>query len=307
MNILRLHPDGGGPPITIEHAMVRVGRDGSADVHLRDASVSRLHAEIERRGDDWIIVDQNSGNGIRIDGRRTQQAILLPGQQLHIGNLRFRVEVDRGNDGATMMLGRSPLLDDPTDQTLMGGAVPVFPAAEPPPRSKGRIIVPSLIVVILVLAALAWAAYLADQRKKAVVPAPVAVVTPFPTPKPTPTPEPTPVPTPPPPPRPTGSLLIGTDIDTTVSIDGRDVAQLKASGLRRFTVAPGEHIVRFRSAGSVIEKVVRVRVNEQTVIRRVPEAPAQTPTPVPLPVLVPVPVPVPVVVPSPSPSPSIRF
>ena len=73
------------------------------------------------------------------------------------GNLRFRVEVDRGNDGATMMLGRSPLLDDPTDQTLMGGAVPVFPATQPPPKSKGRIIVPAIVVVILVLAGLAWA------------------------------------------------------------------------------------------------------------------------------------------------------
>lgn len=286
MNILRLHPEGGGPPVVIEQAIVRVGRDAGSDVHLRDASVSRHHAEIEKRGDDWVIVDQNSGNGIRVDGQRTNQANLLPGQQLHIGNLRFRVEIDRGNDGATMMLGRSPLLDDVTDQTLLAGAPPVFPPPpseeKAPPRSlAGPITVGAIILIAL---AIGLGAYWLDQtakveEKAAATPAP----TPFPTPVPTLTPEPTPPPTPAPTKRPTGTLLVSSDIATTVSVDGRVVARLKPAELRRVVLAPGEHIIRFESDDVRSETVARIRVNEQTVVRRTAEptggAPAPSPSP----------------------------
>lgn len=289
MNILRLHPDNGDPTLSIEHAIVRVGRDPSSDVHLKDASVSRQHAEITLRGEEWVIVDQNSGNGIHVDGRRTQQAVLLPGQRLQIGNVRFRVEIDRGNDGATVMLGRSPLREDPSDRTLMGGAPPAFPPPPLPlktePGSRRAAWMAGSLVVVTALVGLAFAAanHFSNQRLEEEKKLLAALATPRPTPKPLPTatPQPTPTPTPVPVRRPTGSLLISTEVDATVSIDGRTVAQLKASGLRRFEVAPGEHIVRFRAGDAQTEVLARVRVNEQTVVRYLaePAAPAPAPTP----------------------------
>ena len=290
MNVLRLRPDNGDPVITIEHAIVRVGREPSSDIHLGDASVSRQHAEITRRGEDWVIVDQNSGNGVHVDGRRTQQAVLLPGQRLQIGNVRFQVEIDRGDDGATVMLGRSPLLEDPGDRTLMGAAAPAYPPpplkeAEPEPARSKWLVVTAALVVVLVLLAFAGVKYVSDKRMKEAAAKARAVMPRAPTPIPTPTatPEPSPTATPTPVRRPTGSLLISTDVDTSVSIDGRMVAELKALGLRRFDVAPGEHIVRFRVGDTQTETVVRVRVNEQTVVRRQAEAtaPAATPSPQP--------------------------
>jgi len=289
MNVLRLHPVNGDPTISIESPIALVGRDSSSDVHLKDASVSRRHAEITLRGEAWIITDQNSGNGIHIDGRRTQEGALLPGQQLQIGNLKFRVEIDRGDDGSTVMLGRSPLLEDPSDRTLMGGPAPVFPP--PPvlpreePRSRRTAWVVGALVAVIAVVGVAFAAVnhfanrrIAEEKRLA-----AALATPRPTPKPspTPTPEPTPTPTPIPVRRPTGSLLVSTDVDASVSIDGRVVAQLKASGLRRFDVAPGEHIVRFRVGDAQTEVLARVRVNEQTVVRHQaePAAPFATPTP----------------------------
>lgn len=288
MNVLRLHPENGDPVIPIEHAIVRVGRDPSSDVHLRDASVSRQHAEITRRGEEWVIVDQNSGNGIHVDGRRIQQAVLLPGQRLQIGSVRFKVEIDRGDDGATVMLGRSPLLEDPSDKTLMGGAPPVFPPPgprqepEPEARKTTGLAVAAVVVIGLVLLAFAAMKYVSDEQVKEAA-AMATPTPPPPTPRPTPTPTPTPAPTPTPVPirRPTGSLLVSTDVDASVSIDGRTVAQLRASGLRRFEVAPGEHIVRFRTGGGQTETVVRVRVNEQTVVRHQSEPAAAAPTPAP--------------------------
>ncbi len=288
MNVLRLHPIDGDPTIVIEHAIALVGRDPSSDVHLKDASVSRRHAEITRRGEEWVIVDQNSGNGIHVDGRRTQEAVLVPGQQLQIGSLKFRVEIDRGDDGSTVMLGRSPLLEDPSDRTLMGGAPPPFPPpplpAGPEPAPPKALWMASALLAVVVVIGLAFAVvnYISSQRIEEQKRAAAAAAAPRPTPRPTPspTPEPTPTPTPVPVRRPTGSLLVSTDVDATVSIDGRTVAQLKASGLRRFAVAPGEHIVRFRAGDAQTEVLARVRVNEQTVVRYQAEAPAPTPLPV---------------------------
>jgi predicted component of type VI protein secretion system len=293
MNVLRLHPDNGSPPISIEQPLALVGRDPSSDVHLKDASVSRRHAEITLRGEEWVIVDQKSGNGIHVDGRRTQEAVLLPGQQLQIGNLKFRVEIDRGDDGSTVVLGRSPLLEDLSDRTLMGGAPPPFPhpplEAEPPSRRGLWMGVALVAVTVLIGLAFAAVNHFSNQRLEAERKAALARATPRPTPTPTPTPTPVPTPTPTPVPvrRPTGSLLVSTDVDVTVSIDGRTVAQLKAAGLRRFDVAPGEHIVRFRSGESQTEVLARVRVNEQTVVRHSAEptvpapasSPAASPTP----------------------------
>lgn len=288
MNVLRLHPANGDPTIVIERAIALVGRDPSSDVHLKDASVSRRHAEITRRGEEWVIVDQNSGNGIHVDGRRTQEAVLLPGQQLQIGSLKFRVEIDRGDDGSTVMLGRSPLLEDPSDRTLMGGAPPAFPPpplpVEPEPAPRKALWMAGALFAVVAVIGLAFAVvnYVSNQRIEEKKRAAAAAATPRPTPRPTPspTPEPTPTPTPVPVRRPTGSLLVSTDVDATVSIDGRTVAQLKASGLRRFEVAPGEHIVRFKAGDEQTEVLARVRVNEQTVVRYQAEPPAPTPLPV---------------------------
>lgn len=289
MNVLRLHPDGGGPVISVEQPIVLVGRDPSSDVHLKDASVSRRHAEITLRGEEWVIVDQNSGNGIHVDGRRVQEAVLLPGQQLQIGNLRFRLEIDRGDDGSTVMLSRSPLREDPSERTLMGGAPPRFPppplAPEAPAPSRRGLWMAVALVTVTAVIGLAFVAVnrvskqrLEEQRRAA-----AARATPRPTPMPTPTPTPTPSPTPTPAPvrRPTGSLLVSTDVDASGSIDGRAVAQLKASGLRRFDVAPGEHIVRFLTADGQTEVLARVRVNEQTVVRHLSEPQAPAPAPLP--------------------------
>lgn len=291
MNVLRLHPVNGDPTICIEHAIVRVGRDPSSDMHLKDASVSRRHAEITLRGEEWVVTDQNSGNGIQVDGRRKQEAVLLPGQQLQIGNLRFRVEIDRGDDGSTVMLSRSPLLEDPSDRTLMGGPPPLFPPPPLPataePGSRKTAWLAGALLAVIVVGGLAFVAvnHFSSQRRAEEKRLAAALATPRPTPRPTPTPspEPTPTPTPVPVRRPTGSLLVSTDVDAAVSLDGRTVAQLKASGLRRFDVAPGEHIVRFQAADTQTEVLARVRVNEQTVVRYQAATPTTAPTASPTP------------------------
>ena len=56
---------------------VTIGRRATSDVALTwDAAVSRLHAQLERAGDDWLVTDDGLShngtfvNGARVDGRR---------------------------------------------------------------------------------------------------------------------------------------------------------------------------------------------------------------------------------------------
>jgi pSer/pThr/pTyr-binding forkhead associated (FHA) protein len=64
---------------------VTVGREDGADILLKDKAVSRLHAEIYVDGGGVHIRDRNSSNGIRIDGKRINEAIWVPGQKLAVG------------------------------------------------------------------------------------------------------------------------------------------------------------------------------------------------------------------------------
>ena len=65
----------------------RIGRDASSDLQVFDPRISRNHAEINRRGNDYIVSDLNSTNGIYINGRRiTEPALLRDGDAVEIGN-----------------------------------------------------------------------------------------------------------------------------------------------------------------------------------------------------------------------------
>ena len=311
MNILRLHPEGGGAPVTVDADVSRIGRDAGSDVHLRDASVSRQHAMIERRGEDWVVVDLGSGNGTRIDGNRVQEAALLPGQELRFGNLKFQIEIDRGNDGATMVLGRGPLAMRDPDKTMLSSGPPSLEATEgpefagtlaaprpplppkppspprpaapvaavAPPRRPGPSLPLLVVGAVVIGVGLAGVAWKVTRRPRPVAPVtstprprPIATPTATPTPEPTLTPTPTPTARPVRVVRPTGTLLVSTDVDARVVVDGQVMARLRAGGLQRLNVSPGEHLVQFKSDEGTVEVVARVRVNEQTVVRRSAEA-----------------------------------
>jgi pSer/pThr/pTyr-binding forkhead associated (FHA) protein len=75
-----VHRDAGGRQVVTElgdRARVSIGRSPGNDVALRwDAEVSRVHAALERVGDDWLVSDDRLShngtfvNGDRVHGRR---------------------------------------------------------------------------------------------------------------------------------------------------------------------------------------------------------------------------------------------
>jgi hypothetical protein len=71
-----------------------IGRAEYADVRVDESfahwdSVSREHAGIEFQGDRAILIDNNSLNGIKVNGRRTGRNLLKQGWHLEIGGVSF--------------------------------------------------------------------------------------------------------------------------------------------------------------------------------------------------------------------------
>jgi hypothetical protein len=68
-----------------------VGRGAGVDIALDDTSVSRLHAEIVRRGPHYYLSDMGlSMNGTRVNGRPVGRRVLAQGDVLSFGAARMR-------------------------------------------------------------------------------------------------------------------------------------------------------------------------------------------------------------------------
>ncbi len=71
-----------------------IGRSNENDIVLNDFSVSRRHAVLRREGEAWIIYDNQSTNGVKVNDRPVPRAPVVDGDQASIGTfvLRFREE-----------------------------------------------------------------------------------------------------------------------------------------------------------------------------------------------------------------------
>ena len=64
---------------------LRLGRSPDNDVILRDPATSGHHARLERRGDQFWIVDLGSTNGTLVNGEPIQEKALSHGDRVTIG------------------------------------------------------------------------------------------------------------------------------------------------------------------------------------------------------------------------------
>ena len=70
--------------------VMHIGRSPAADIVLDDSSVSRRHALIARRGEETVILDDRSLNGIRVNGERVNEATLRNGDTILLGQVTLR-------------------------------------------------------------------------------------------------------------------------------------------------------------------------------------------------------------------------
>jgi len=91
-------PDAGST-LRSSSELVTVGTAEGNDLRLTDASVSRFHLELSRRGDRVLAVDPGSTNGTEVNGVLVERAQLAPGTVLALGRTKLRV-----SDGETVSL-----------------------------------------------------------------------------------------------------------------------------------------------------------------------------------------------------------
>jgi hypothetical protein len=98
-----------GEIIPLRGEITTVGRGRGADIRLDEPSVSRLHAEIVRRGPYIYVADLGlSRNGTRVNGRPIARRVLDDGDVLSFGSARCRIEgIPRDELAADAELRRS--------------------------------------------------------------------------------------------------------------------------------------------------------------------------------------------------------
>ena len=76
--------------IEVAEETVHLGRSTGADVMLEHMSVSRRHAVLARRGEDHVILDDRSRNGVVVNGERVREAVLRHGDAIRLGDVAIR-------------------------------------------------------------------------------------------------------------------------------------------------------------------------------------------------------------------------
>lgn len=81
-----------GAVVSLTSEITTVGRGRAVDVRIDDPSVSRLHAELVRRGPYLYVADLGlSRHGTRVNGRPAGRRVLDDGDVITFGTVRCRV------------------------------------------------------------------------------------------------------------------------------------------------------------------------------------------------------------------------
>ncbi len=82
--------------LALAEGMTTVGRGFRADLEFEDASVSRRHARLERRGRRVWVLDEGSVNGVLVNGARVVRSRLRHGDTVQFGRVALRFLAPRG-------------------------------------------------------------------------------------------------------------------------------------------------------------------------------------------------------------------
>ena len=78
-----------GSTFLIDKDLTTAGRHPESDIFLDDVTVSRRHAEIQRRDDKFYVQDKGSLNGTYVNRQRVEETPLASGDELQIGKFKL--------------------------------------------------------------------------------------------------------------------------------------------------------------------------------------------------------------------------
>ena len=79
-----------GTELTLPSDSATMGRSREADLHIDHRSISRIHAEASWDGQQCILHDTASSNGLRVNGEAYTQSALRRGDVVELGHVRLR-------------------------------------------------------------------------------------------------------------------------------------------------------------------------------------------------------------------------
>ena len=137
-----------GSEFLLTEVETSIGRGSDSVVVIPDISVSRKHVVIAREADKYVLIDQGSGNGTRLNGRSVDRSVLQSGDEIAMGDTVVKflepggvvVKAKSGRVASSANAPR-PSLGEVPDDTLGSGKGPKKPAKAAPaaaPGLKGR-------------------------------------------------------------------------------------------------------------------------------------------------------------------------
>jgi transcriptional regulator with GAF, ATPase, and Fis domain len=99
---------GSGEVFELRAEKISVGREAANEIVLNDASVSRRHCVIERRGEKFFVSDSGSLNGTSVNGREAAETELSNGDRISVGDFTFRfLAEDSDEDSSGVFLDKT--------------------------------------------------------------------------------------------------------------------------------------------------------------------------------------------------------
>ncbi len=68
---------------------IEIGRRPNSDIVLTEASVSSMHAQLIREGDNWKVLNLLSSNGTFVNGKKVVNQVLLTGDMIAFAGSEF--------------------------------------------------------------------------------------------------------------------------------------------------------------------------------------------------------------------------
>jgi len=78
-----------GESFAVEGERMRIGRRPDSEVFLDDVTVSRDHALLIRRGEQWYLDDCGSLNGTYVNRSRIESHLLAEGDEVQVGKYKL--------------------------------------------------------------------------------------------------------------------------------------------------------------------------------------------------------------------------
>src|ERR671939_989427 len=111
-------PDRSPEQLPLGRLRITIGRSARNDVCIPDPFASRVHAEVRREGDQYVLQDLGSANGTLYNGERVEGTVgLTPGGRIQIGETEIEF-FDQAASGTVMATMIADVHSPPPDATI---------------------------------------------------------------------------------------------------------------------------------------------------------------------------------------------